>query len=86
MLVSELGLELDRIDRRRDGAITFEQLGATVGRLLAVLQRGGFRMPKELVLFFKNLLYLSGFAASVAPEADLFAVIDGTIEKLVPAG
>ncbi|MCW3041617.1 MAG: AarF/ABC1/UbiB kinase family protein, partial [Solirubrobacterales bacterium] len=75
-LVAELGAELERLGVRADGAVTFERLGQTVGRQLSILARSGFRMPKELVLFFKNLLYLSSFAAAVAPEADLFAVVE----------
>ncbi|MFI5425795.1 hypothetical protein [Aeromicrobium sp. UC242_57] len=62
--------------------MTFDQLGITLGRLLQVLARNGFRMPKDLVLFFKNLLYLSGFAASVAPQADVLEVVQGILEDL----
>jgi ubiquinone biosynthesis protein len=40
-----------------------------------VLTTHHFRLPKELILFFKNLLYLMSFAASVAPEADLLSQI-----------
>ena len=32
--------------------------------------------PKELVLFFKNLLYLNGFAAALAPDANLLDEIE----------
>jgi ubiquinone biosynthesis protein len=84
-LVAELSAELERLDDRVDGAITFERLGDTIGRLLAVLIRNGFRMPKELVLFFKNLLYLSGFAASIAPEADLFEIVEDSLGELAAA-
>jgi ubiquinone biosynthesis protein len=81
-LARELSAELERLDARTDGAITFERLGDTLARLIAVLVRNGFRMPKELVLFFKNLLYLSGFAASVAPDADLFAVVEDALREI----
>ena len=43
---------------------------------MRVLSESGFRLPKELVLFFKNLLYLTGFTASVAPDADLLSQIE----------
>jgi ubiquinone biosynthesis protein len=49
-----------------------EGMGATM-RMLAA---NGFHLPKDLVLFFKNLLYLNGFAESVAPGADLLAQVD----------
>lgn len=75
-LFDELTGELERIDQRIGGDITFERLGESVSAQLSILARNGFRMPKELVLFFKNLLYLSSFAASVAPEADLFLAIE----------
>jgi ubiquinone biosynthesis protein len=39
-------------------------------------------MPKELVLFFKNLLYLSSLAATLAPGADLFAVIESALADI----
>ena len=74
-VVAELQAELDLLQERARGQVTFDQLGLTLGRLLQVLARNGFRMPKDLVLFFKNLLYLSGFAASVAPDTDVLEVV-----------
>ena len=79
---AELQAELDRLDARADGAVTFDRLGDTLGRLLRILARNGFTMPKELVLFFKNLLYLSGFAAAIAPDADLFAEVTAIIGSI----
>jgi ubiquinone biosynthesis protein len=81
-LAAELARELERLDARADGAITFERLGATIARLLDVLVGNGFRMPKELVLFFKNLLYLSSFAGAIAPDADIFEVVEGALGDL----
>ena len=34
------------------------------------------------MLFFKNLLYLSGFAAAIAPQADLFAEVTAILGGL----
>ncbi|MCL8253153.1 AarF/UbiB family protein [Aeromicrobium fastidiosum] len=82
-LVDELQAELDLLSTRSRGEVTFDQLGITLGRLLQVLARNGFRMPKDLVLFFKNLLYLAGFAASVAPEADVLAVVQDILLDLL---
>lgn len=78
-LVRELAEELYGVAQRIDGAVTFERLGKSVSGQLSILARHGFRMPKELVLFFKNLLYLASFAAAVAPEADLFCVIESAV-------
>lgn len=74
-IAAQLQVELDRLDLRLDGAVTFDRLGDTLGRLLRVLAANGFAMPKDLVLFFKNLLYLGAFAAAISPETDLFAQI-----------
>lgn len=82
-IVAELQTELDRLAARTDGEVTFDQLGITLGRLLQVMARNGFRMPKDLVLFFKNLLYLSGFAASVAPDADVLEVVQTILLDLL---
>jgi ubiquinone biosynthesis protein len=78
-LLAELAHELERLARRADGAVTFERLGENVSNQLAILARNGFRMPKELVLFFKNLLYLSSLAAALAPDADLFSSIEAAL-------
>lgn len=74
-VASELEVELERIDPASGASLTFEQLGSALTRLLRILSAHRFRLPKELILFFKNLLYLSSFAASVAPEADLLSQI-----------
>ncbi len=75
ILAVELQKEIDRLDPRFGNTLTFDQLGTTVAGILRVLSSAHFRLPKELVLFFKNLLYLSGFTANVAPHADLLAEI-----------
>jgi ubiquinone biosynthesis protein len=85
-LVAELGAELERTALRVDGAVTFERLGDTVSSQLGILARHGFRMPKELVLFFKNLLYLSSFAAAIAPDADLFCSIETALGSIDDEG
>ncbi|MEH3033805.1 MAG: AarF/UbiB family protein [Aeromicrobium erythreum] len=82
-LVAELQRELDLLRDRAHGEVTFDQLGITLGRLLQIMARNGFRMPKDLVLFFKNLLYLAGFAASVAPHADVLEVVQGILLELL---
>jgi ubiquinone biosynthesis protein len=78
-LVARLQQELDRIDEREHGAITFERLGQVLGGLLRIMAGAGMTMPKDLVLFFKNVLYLSGFSAAVAPDADLFTMIQSIL-------
>jgi ubiquinone biosynthesis protein len=75
-LTAQLQAELDLIAPGSGGSLTFDQLGATIGQVLRILSAAQFRLPKELVLFFKNLLYLSGFTASIAPDADLLSQIE----------
>jgi ubiquinone biosynthesis protein len=81
-LAIPLQAEIERIDPRAGNQLTFDQLGEVVGRVMRILSASGFRAPKDLVLFFKNLLYLSSFTASVAPDADLLAQIDPVMRHL----
>jgi ubiquinone biosynthesis protein len=67
----------------RTGAMNVETLGQALGAIIRVLARNGFSLPKELVLFFKNLLYLNGFAATLTPDADLFTQIEPSFAYFV---
>jgi ubiquinone biosynthesis protein len=62
----------------REGAFTVDKLGIALGTIIRVLASNGFTLPTELVLFFKNLLYLNGFAATLAPDTNLFDQITPT--------
>ncbi|HEY2769509.1 MAG TPA: AarF/UbiB family protein, partial [Solirubrobacteraceae bacterium] len=73
---------IEQVDPRAGNQLTFDQLGEVLGSVLRILSASGFRAPKDLVLFFKNLLYLSSFTASVAPDADLLAQIDPVMRHL----
>ena len=53
-----------------------EELTESMSMILRLLTGAGFVVPKPLVLFFKNLLYLNGFAAALAPEANLLDEIE----------
>jgi len=52
------------------------QLTDSMSKIMRLLMGSGFVVPKELVLFFKNLLYLNGFAAALAPQANLLEEIE----------
>jgi len=56
----------------RDKPMSIDMLGEVLVAVLRILTESGFTLPKELVLFFKNLLYLNGFAATLAPDTNLF--------------
>ncbi|MEZ5139117.1 MAG: AarF/UbiB family protein [Acidimicrobiales bacterium] len=80
-LASEIEAQLMAIDPTlltREGEFTVDRLGQALGSVIRVLARNGFSLPKELVLFFKNLLYLNGFASTLAPGTDLFGHIEPT--------
>ncbi len=62
----------------REGEFTVDKLGQALGAIIRVLAEAGFSLPTELVLFFKNLLYLNGFAATLAPDTNLFELIQPT--------
>ncbi len=53
-----------------------EQMAEAMSSIMRLLSRSGFVVPKEMVLFFKNVLYLNGFGAALAPEANLLAEIE----------
>ncbi len=74
-LAAKLQVELDRINPNTGHRLTYDQIGQTLSSVLRLLTAGRFRVPKELVLFFKNVLYLSSFTASIAPDADLLSQI-----------
>ena len=56
----------------RDKPMSIGMMGEVLGAVIRILTESGFTLPKELVLFFKNLLYLNGFAATLARDTNLF--------------
>ena len=71
--LSALAEKLDEVVPK--GPVTQERLAEALGAVIRILVAEGFRLPTSLVLFFKNLLYLNGFAAAVAPDVDLMSEI-----------
>jgi ubiquinone biosynthesis protein len=55
--------------------MTSEQLTSEMGELTKKLLGYGARAPKELTLFVKNLMFLDGATASLAPDLNLLAEI-----------
>ena len=56
--------------------VTLAQVAQSMGATMQMLAANGFHLPKDLVLFFKNLLYLNGFADAVAPDANVLSHVD----------
>ena len=79
-LVAEVQVHADKLAdvEIRAGQITqgLDELAESMSMIMRLLMGSGFVVPKELVLFFKNLLYLNGFAAALAPNANLLDEIE----------
>jgi ubiquinone biosynthesis protein len=71
-LIAELGLEGPVVDPT---TMTGDELVGEIQRTVKALLGHGARMPKELMLFVKNLVFLDGAIATLAPDLDLFAEI-----------
>jgi ubiquinone biosynthesis protein len=66
---------------------TFDSLDLTLitrqmRAVIASLLKFGFKAPKELVLFSRNLLYLNGFAAALAPEANMLRELEALLAHM----
>ncbi len=71
-LIVDLGLDRPPLDPMQ---MSVEQLTAEMRELTKRLLGYGARMPKELMLFVKDLLFLDGAMATMAPDVDLLAEI-----------
>jgi ubiquinone biosynthesis protein len=68
----ELGLDQPPVDPT---TLTPDQLTAEIQRVVKALLGSGARLPKSLMLFVKNLVFLDGAIATLAPDLDLFGEI-----------
>ncbi|MGI9052679.1 MAG: ABC1 kinase family protein [Ilumatobacteraceae bacterium] len=71
-VIRDLGLDQVPVDPT---TLTGEQLVQEVQRVVKALLGYGARMPKELMLYVKNLVFLDGAIARLAPDLDLLAEI-----------
>ena len=71
-VVRELGLDQAPVDPT---SLTPEELTAEIQRVVKALLGAGARLPKALMLFVKDLVFLDGAIATLAPDLDLFAEI-----------
>jgi ubiquinone biosynthesis protein len=55
--------------------LTGEEMVAEVQRVVKALLGYGARMPKELMLYVKNMVFLDGAIARLAPDLDLLAEV-----------
>jgi len=72
-VIDQLGLDRAPIDPTQ---LTPDELVAEMQRSVKTLLALGARLPKELMLFVKNLMFLDGAIATLAPDLDLFAEVE----------
>ena len=73
-VIDVLGLDRPPVDPT---ALTADELVAEMQHSIKTLLGIGARLPKELMLFVKNMMFLDGAIATLAPDLDLFADIEG---------
>lgn len=71
-VVADLGLDGPPLDPT---TLEPEELVAELQRVVKALLGYGARMPKSLMLYVKNLIFIDGATATLAPELDLFTAI-----------
>ncbi len=71
-VIVDLGLDGPPIDPT---TLTPDELVAELNRVVKALLGYGARMPKELMLFAKNMVFVDGAIATLAPDLDLFGEI-----------
>ena len=71
-VVEELGIDKGPIDpvKMEPDAMVVE-----IQRLIKALLAYGARLPKPLMLYIKNLIFIDGAIATLAPELDMFEVV-----------
>ena len=72
-VIAQLGLDRPPVDPTQ---LSADELVGELQRSIRSLLALGARMPKELMLFVKNLVFLDGAIATLAPDLDLFEEIE----------
>ena len=71
-VIRDLGLDRPPVDPT---TLTPDEMVAEIQQIMKGLLAYGARLPKELMLFVKNMVFLDGAIATLAPDLDLFAEI-----------
>jgi ubiquinone biosynthesis protein len=71
-VITDLGLDRPPIDPT---TLTGEEMVKEVQRVVKALLGYGAKLPKELMLYVKNMVFLDGAIARLAPDLDLLAEI-----------
>jgi ubiquinone biosynthesis protein len=71
-VISDLGLDRPPVDPT---TLTADQLVKEMQRVVKALLGYGARFPKELMLYVKNMVFLDGAIATLAPDLDLIGEV-----------
>lgn len=71
-VIADLGLDRAPIDPT---SLTPDEMVGEIQRVVKALMAYGAKLPKELMLYIKNLVFLDGAIATLAPDLDLFSEI-----------
>ena len=71
-VIRDLGLDKEPIDPTK---LTQQQLVAELQKIIKSLLGMGARLPKVLMLYVKNLVFLDGAIAKLAPDLDLLSEV-----------
>jgi len=75
-LVAELGLDQPAVDPT---TLSPDELVGELQRVLKALLGYGARIPKELMLFIKNMAFSTSMGQTLAPDLDILALIQAVI-------
>src|SRR3546814_15626951 len=79
-VIRDLGLDGPVLDPT---ALSADELVQEIQKTIKALLGIGARMPKELMLFVKNMVFLDGAVATLAPELDIIGEI-GNVSRPFP--
>jgi ubiquinone biosynthesis protein len=71
-VISDLGLDRPPVD---PPTMTADEMVAELREVTKALLGYGARLPKELMLFVKNILFLNGAMATMAPDVDILGEV-----------
>ena len=78
-VIADLGLDGPPVDPT---TLTPDEMVGEIQRVVKALMGYGAKLPKELMLYIKNLVFLDGAIARLAPDLDLFAEIASISEYM----
>jgi ubiquinone biosynthesis protein len=78
-------LNLDELVTMNQAEMSPEQLATQMREMVTQLVSHGAKLPKELFLYLKGMIYLNGAIAALAADVDLFAELGHVFEYFMSA-